>query len=77
LIYGSGKDSFIYQSAIPAISILEKILSELITYWKNPNADVLELEICSWKINCCKSYLRPDEFIALCNQVAEFTKKRK
>jgi hypothetical protein len=43
---------------------------------KDPNAGVLQLEICSWKINCCKSYLRPDEFIALCNQVATFTKNR-
>ena len=32
--------------------------------------DVLEFEICSWRINTCKNYLTPKEFVALCKLVS-------
>ncbi len=35
----------------------------------NPYANDLELEICSWRINCCKGGLTPDEFVSLCSAV--------
>lgn len=37
----------------------------------NPWADVLEFEICSWRINCCKGDLTPDEFVEVCRRVGE------
>jgi hypothetical protein len=36
----------------------------------DPYADVLELEICSCRINECKSNLTPDEFVDVCRKVA-------
>jgi len=30
--------------------------------------DVLEFEICSWLVNECKSYLKPDEFLGVCTR---------
>lgn len=38
----------------------------------DPWADVLEFEICSWRINNCKAGLTPDEFIEVCRKVVEF-----
>jgi hypothetical protein len=37
----------------------------------DPYADVMELEICSRRINMCKSGLTPDEFVGVCMRVAE------
>jgi hypothetical protein len=37
----------------------------------DPFADTLELEICSWRINECKSGLTSQEFIDVCGKVAE------
>jgi hypothetical protein len=37
----------------------------------NPYSDTLELEICSWQINYCKSSLTPAEFVALCKKVVD------
>jgi hypothetical protein len=34
----------------------------------DPFADTLELEICSWRINECKSGLTPQEFIDVCGK---------
>jgi len=36
----------------------------------DPYANDLELEICSWRINCCKGGLTPQEFVDVCNRVA-------
>jgi hypothetical protein len=36
----------------------------------DPFGDKLEFEICSWRINCCKSGLTPDEFVEVCRKVA-------
>jgi hypothetical protein len=33
------------------------------------NPDKLEFEMCSWLVNECKSYLSPDEFVALCQKI--------
>src|ERR1035437_3291979 len=33
--------------------------------------DVLEFEICSWLVNECKTYLRPDEFMDICQKVVK------
>ncbi len=38
----------------------------------DPAADVLEFEICSWKINLCKGNLNPQEFVELCKRVVLF-----
>jgi hypothetical protein len=35
----------------------------------DPYGDGLAFEICSWEINCCKSFLNPEEFLRLCNKV--------
>jgi hypothetical protein len=37
-------------------------------------ADVLEFEICSWKINDAKCDLNPAEFVELCRKVVQFRK---
>jgi hypothetical protein len=37
----------------------------------DPFGDKLEFEICSWRINCCKSGLTPDDFVEVCRRVAE------
>jgi hypothetical protein len=37
--------------------------------------DVLEFEICSWKINNAKGNLTPREFIALCKRIARHCSK--
>jgi hypothetical protein len=37
----------------------------------NPYSNVLNLEICSWRINECKAGLTPDEFVEVCRRVAE------
>ena len=34
------------------------------------SASVLEFQICSWRINECKSGLTPEEFVGLCRRVA-------
>jgi hypothetical protein len=39
------------------------------------NPDVLEFEICSWKINKAKSDLGPAEFVELCKKVAGYRLK--
>jgi hypothetical protein len=31
--------------------------------------DVLDFEICSWRVNSCKNYLSPEQFIRLCGLV--------
>ena len=36
---------------------------------KDPDATVLEFEICTWKTNECKSNFNPEEFIAFCSKV--------
>jgi hypothetical protein len=43
----------------------------------DPAADVLEFEICSWKINSCKGNLNPQEFVDLCKRVVEYKKVQK
>lgn len=40
----------------------------------DPWADSLEFEICSWRINCCKGGLTPDEFVGVCRKVGEYRK---
>jgi hypothetical protein len=35
----------------------------------DPYSDALVLEICSWRINCCKAGLTPDEFVGVCQRV--------
>jgi hypothetical protein len=37
----------------------------------DPSASVLEFQICSWRINECKSGLTPQEFIEVCRRVAK------
>jgi hypothetical protein len=37
----------------------------------DPYSNVLNLEICSWRINECKAGLTPDEFVEVCRRVAE------
>ena len=39
------------------------------------NPDVLEFEICSWLVNECKSYLLPEEFVAVCKRVVSNSRK--
>jgi hypothetical protein len=39
------------------------------------NPDVLEFEICSWLVNGCKSYLRPEEFTGLCQRVVNHPRR--
>jgi hypothetical protein len=41
----------------------------------DPNSNELEFEICSWRINTCKSLFTPEEFVALCKQVTAFAEK--
>ena len=38
----------------------------------DPGADVLEFEICSWKINLCKGNLNPQEFVDLCKRIVAY-----
>jgi hypothetical protein len=38
--------------------------------------DALDFEICSWRINSCKNYLQPKEFIALCRRVVSHSSKK-
>jgi len=35
----------------------------------DPCADTLAFEICSWEVNCCKSFLNPVEFLDMCGKV--------
>jgi hypothetical protein len=37
----------------------------------DPESDILEFEICSWKINTCKGNLNPQEFVDLCKKVIQ------
>ncbi|MGB7568919.1 MAG: hypothetical protein WBM07_13745 [Chitinivibrionales bacterium] len=37
----------------------------------DPRADTLAFEICSWEVNCCKSFLNPAEFLDMCGKVME------
>jgi hypothetical protein len=37
----------------------------------DPFGDKLEFEICSWRINACKSGLTPEEFVEVCKKVTE------
>jgi hypothetical protein len=37
--------------------------------------DVLDFEIVSWRINLCKNYMTPEEFIALCRKVIRHRSK--
>ena len=32
--------------------------------------DALDFEICSWRVNSCKNFLTPEQFIDLCGRVA-------
>jgi hypothetical protein len=41
-----------------------------------PDSDELELEVCSWIANSCKSVLNPAEFIALCGKVAACSRRK-
>ncbi|MDD5672890.1 MAG: hypothetical protein PHC61_01895 [Chitinivibrionales bacterium] len=36
----------------------------------DPEADVLEFEICSWLVNASKTVLNPADYIALCKKIA-------
>jgi hypothetical protein len=52
------------------------------TYTLMPTIDhrdpeVLDFEIISWRVNTCKNYLTPKEFIAFCGRVAAHSKKRR
>jgi hypothetical protein len=38
----------------------------------DPDADKLALEICSWRMNFCKSYQNPADFIATCRKIVEY-----
>jgi hypothetical protein len=38
----------------------------------DPRGNALAFEICSWEVNCCKSFLNPGQFIALCNRIVEY-----
>jgi hypothetical protein len=42
----------------------------------DPYSDTLQLEICSWQVNYCKSSSTPDEFVALCKRVLDYTRAR-
>jgi hypothetical protein len=35
----------------------------------DPYGDVLAFAVCSWEVNCCKSFLNPQEFIGLCGRI--------
>ena len=37
----------------------------------DPWADVLHLQVCTWRTNCCKGGLTPDEFVRVCRRVVE------
>jgi hypothetical protein len=37
----------------------------------DPDGTALELEICSWQVNECKTDLNPAEFVAFCEMVVE------
>jgi hypothetical protein len=37
----------------------------------DPDADAPAFEVCSWKINMCKSCQTPDQFIAMCSKVVD------
>lgn len=37
--------------------------------------NVLEFEICSWRINNCKVGLTLDEFVDVCRRVVEYNKR--
>jgi hypothetical protein len=37
----------------------------------DPESDVLALQICSWRINFCKSFQDPTDFIATCRKVVD------
>jgi hypothetical protein len=41
----------------------------------DPASDVLEFEICSWKINMCKGNLNPQDFIELCRRVVKYAER--
>jgi hypothetical protein len=41
----------------------------------DPAAKELSFEICSWRINCCKSGRTPEEFVALCERVEEYARR--
>ena len=40
----------------------------------DPEAPELKFEICSNQVNLCKSYLSPDDFVALCRRIAAYRK---
>jgi hypothetical protein len=40
----------------------------------DPEATTLELEICSWQVNECKSDFGPSDFVAFCSKVVEHCK---
>jgi hypothetical protein len=40
----------------------------------DPAADILEFEMCSWKINMCKGNLNPREFVGICEKVIKYKK---
>jgi hypothetical protein len=42
----------------------------------DPASDILQMEICSWKINTCKGNLNPQEFVELCRRVIGYRDKR-
>ena len=42
----------------------------------DPEATILELEICSWQSNDCKTDLNPAEFVAFCEKVVEHYKMK-
>ena len=43
----------------------------------DPYGDALAFEICSWEINCCKSFLNPREFIDLCTRITDYCASKK
>jgi len=42
----------------------------------NPDKDTLAFEICSWIVNCCKSNMNRDEFLAFCEKVVAYRGRR-
>jgi hypothetical protein len=38
----------------------------------DPESHVLALQICSWRINFCKSFQNPSDFIATCRKVVDY-----
>jgi hypothetical protein len=42
----------------------------------DPFSQILEFQICSWKINACKNCQNPVEFLDMCRKVVEYKKRK-